>query len=148
MIDLVISDANYNTTSIFHHPECNVGSDRNQAETPKGTHYKIRCRDGKYNTVDALFWIRCRYIQCALMNHPKRSMSHMSTLHKQWDNRGHPLYKERYDLMVGLMRIDGLDVESKPTVLVGADNESPSDIIVNKPRELFRKISATQRQVH
>ena len=80
MIDLVISDVTYNTTSIFHHPECNIGSVGNQSETPKGTHYKIKRRDEKYNTVDVfvpdddnehavgiffiftLFWVRCRYI--------------------------------------------------------------------------------------
>ena len=157
MIDLVISHVNYNTTSMFHHPERDVEPDGNLGETPKGTHYVIRRRDGKYNEVDVFvpddendhavsnfymftsFRIRCRYIQRALMDHPTRSMTQMSTLHKRWDIRGHPLYKDRYDLMVGLMRIDGLDVESMPNILEGAADESSSDIIVKKPREFISK---------
>ena len=73
------------------------------------------------------------------MNHPKRSMAHMSTLHKRWDIRGYLLYKERYELMVGLMKIDGLDLESMPNVVVGADTETLSEIIVKKRGEFVLK---------
>ena len=85
-----------------------------------GTHYVIGRRDEKYDPIDVFIpddeamhvtsnfyvftcmWLQDRFIQRALQDfdNPKRKMTNMSTLHRRWDIRGHPLYKEAYDSLV------------------------------------------------
>ena len=94
-----------------------------QVTAPKGTKYTMVRGDRKYKTVTVFipddttlhaksdfyrhtsFWIRCRYIQRALLDHPTRGMNDMSTLYTRWDLRRHPLYKVKYESLVSSMQI-------------------------------------------
>lgn len=106
-----------------------------------GIHYKISRRDKKYGPIDVFipddesihassnfyihtaFWVRCRFIQRALLDHPTRKYSNISTLHKRWDIRGHPLYQEKYESLVETMKVnvDGLSADYLPPILRRAD---------------------------
>lgn len=63
------------------------------------------------------FWMRCRYIQRALMEHPTRSMKEISTIHTRWHINTSPLYSIVHHDLVNLMEIPGLGCEALPAFL-------------------------------
>ena len=62
-------------------------------------------------------FIRCRYIQRALIEHKTRSMRDLSTIHSRWHVKNSPLYKVVYNNLVALMKIDGLGANALPAFL-------------------------------
>jgi hypothetical protein len=70
------------------------------------------------------FWIRCRYIQRALLEHHTRSMDDLTTIHSRWHIRNSPLYQVVHDDLVAMMKIDGLGNASLPAFL---DAASPAE---------------------
>ena len=105
------------------HAEDPYSADLEEQEPIVGTHYVVGLRDEKYDPTDVftpdgeerhvtsnfcVFGCMCmrdRFIQQALQNfdNPKRKMTKMSTLHRRWDIRGRPLYKEVYNSLVDQM---------------------------------------------
>jgi len=67
-------------------------------------------------------FIRCRYIQRALIDHKTRSMNDLSTIHSRWHIKNSPLYAVVYNNLVTLMRIDGLGAAALPAFLTQAPN--------------------------
>lgn len=63
------------------------------------------------------FWIRDRYIQRALMDHPTRSMNDVTTMHSRWHITRSPLYQIVRDDMIEMMEIPGLGDASLPAFL-------------------------------
>ena len=159
-----------------------------QVAAPKGTKYTMVRGDRKYKTVTVFipddttlhaksdfyrhtsFWIRCRYIQRALLDHPTRGMNDMSTLHTRWDLRRHPLYKVKYDSLVSSMQImvgdhpveylppalhpnaDNADRCPLPTGTVAPPTTDVSAVVIPVPRadngvERFKKICETSRKI-
>ena len=117
-----------------------AGVEEEEDEEPLlGTKYKIARADGKYDPVTVFipndptchatsdffkhqtFWCRDRFIQLALLHHPSRGMDQMGTIHKRWDIRRHPLYKEKYNSLKEMMKIDGLNIEYLPAGLAPVD---------------------------
>jgi hypothetical protein len=72
------------------------------------------------------FWIRCRYIQKALLQHPSRSMEDLSTIHSRWHIQNSPLYRIVHNDLATTMRIDGLDNASLPAFLTEASHPAAS----------------------
>ena len=62
-------------------------------------------------------WIRCRYIQRALMQHKTRSMNDVTTIHKRWRISNNPMYNIVRNNLAALMMIDGLGAASLPRYL-------------------------------
>ena len=62
-------------------------------------------------------FIRDRYIQRALLEHPSRSMKDNDTLHPRWHITNSPLYHIVRQDMIDLMEIPGLGSASLPTFL-------------------------------
>mmetsp|Transcript_18545 Transcript_18545/g.30375 ORF Transcript_18545/g.30375 Transcript_18545/m.30375 type:complete len:375 (+) Transcript_18545:446-1570(+) len=68
-------------------------------------------------------FIRCRYIQRALIDHKTRSMNDLSTIHLRWHIKRSPLYEIVYNNLVTLMKIDGLGGDAElPAFLTPATN--------------------------
>lgn len=67
--------------------------------------------------VHTAFFVRCRYIQRALMDHKHRSMRDDSTMHKRWHITSSPLYASVRQNMINLMEIEGLGSASLPGFL-------------------------------
>ena len=62
-------------------------------------------------------WIRCRYIQRALIQHKTRSMNDLTTIHKRWHISNNPMYNIVRNNLAALMIIDGLGAASLPQYL-------------------------------
>ena len=192
-LNLEITDKEENVDDPFHKPVVSDegGNDdhvEDQVAAPKGTKYTMVRGDRKYKTVTVFipddttlhaksdfyshtsFWIRCRYIQRALLDHPTRGMNDMSTLHTRWDLRRHPLYKVKYDSLVSSMQImvgdhpveylppalhpnaDNADRCPLPTGTVAPPTTDVSAVVIPVPRadtgvERFKKICETSRKI-
>ena len=72
--------------------------------------------------VHTVFWIRDRYIQRALIDHPSRSMRQTSTIHFRWHITNSPLYPIVYNELIELMEVDGLKMSALPSFLANAPN--------------------------
>ncbi len=73
------------------------------------------------------YWIRDRYSQRALMEHPSRSMKDESTMHVRWHINTSPLYNIALQNMISLMEIDGLGDNSLPDFLSSARQPRPAN---------------------
>ena len=67
-------------------------------------------------------FIRCRYIQRALIDHKTRSMNDLSTIHSRWHIKNSPMYQVVYNNLVTLMKVDGLGDAALPAFLTPAPN--------------------------
>ena len=85
-------------------------------------------------------FIRCRYIQRALISHKTRSMKDLSTIHPRWHLKNCPMYPIVHKKLVSLMKVDGLGTASLPAFLAPAassttaeiDEEIPQKVVVPK----------------
>lgn len=94
--------------------------------------------NGTYNHAQSDFYIhtayfmRCRYIQRALMDHPDYTMKDIVTIHSRWHLRNSPLYPIVLKRMIDTMAIDGLGKESLPHFLSRHITQSDVDEDTNK----------------
>ena len=77
--------------------------------------YRHHCQSNFH--VHTAFWIRDRYIQRALMQHPSRTTRDDTTNHFRWHITHSPLYQIEYESLVSMMRVDGLGLQSLPAFL-------------------------------
>ncbi|KAL7459579.1 hypothetical protein ACHAWC_011403 [Mediolabrus comicus] len=77
--------------------------------------------------VHTAFFIRCRFIQRALMEHD-RSMADHSTMHARWHVKNSPLYKPVFDNLVDMMRVPGLGNASLPAFLSNTSHSEPTAV--------------------
>jgi hypothetical protein len=77
--------------------------------------------------VHTAFFIRCRFIQRALMEHD-RSMADHSTMHARWYVKNSPLYKSVFDNLVDMMRVPGLGNASLPDFLANTSHTEPTAV--------------------
>eukprot|EP00956_Cyclotella_meneghiniana_P026661 scaffold58164_cov43-Cyclotella_meneghiniana.AAC.5 len=66
------------------------------------------------------FWVRCRYVQRALMDHDERTVKDIDTIHKRWHLSSSPLYPLVLKEMTEQMHINGLGNASLPWFIAGA----------------------------
>ena len=85
------------------------------------------------------FWIRDRYIQRALMDHPSLSMKENSTIHSRWHITTSPLYKIEFGDLVNMIEIDGLVGASLPAFLSSEPNlvakDNDADTTLTSPKK-------------
>jgi hypothetical protein len=79
--------------------------------------------------VHTSFLARDRFIQRALMEHPKRSMKDETTMHSRWHIKKSPLYKPVYDNLVATMKIEGLGDAALPAFLTDATSRRVSPAV-------------------
>lgn len=77
--------------------------------------------------VHTAFFVRCRFIQRALMEHD-RSMADNSTMHARWHVKNSPLYKPVFDNLVDMMRVPGLGDASLPVFLANTSHSEPTAV--------------------
>lgn len=72
------------------------------------------------------FWVRCRYIQRALMDHCERTIKDVDTIHKRWHLSNSPLYRIVLQEMKEQMHVSGLGEASLPWFIADATASVPN----------------------
>jgi hypothetical protein len=90
-------------------------------------------------------FIRCRYIQRALISHKTRSMKDLSTIHPRWHLKNCPMYPIVHKKLVTLMKVPGLGTASLPAFLAPTPTSTTAEIDEEIPQKVVVPKSKTRR---